>query len=373
MKLQHYIIKAWTGFNPRVNPLPKAWANHCLKVLISIVLFPSLSLMLTQPLKAASPLSVQANPVPLNNQIQDAVQAELDQAYRRTFATLNLLLIVLLLLPTASAVIAWFFLSRLGQKMAIAHQEIESLQADTISQLEGLIEETKTALHHLLEKNTLAEETLKKLNLHSNSPMLESDQLTKDYAKQGEKYFIEGDFEAAINAYNKALELQPSLAEVWNNRGVILTKLQRYSEAINSYEKALKIRSNYPDAWNNRGVALGKLKSYKTAVESYDRAVELKPDYGDAWNNRGFALTKLEKYDEAIQSYQKAAELKPDFHLIWYNQARCYGLQGKADLALESLKKAIKIKPEVSRKLAQKESDFESLQSNPEFKQLVTG
>jgi tetratricopeptide (TPR) repeat protein len=381
MKLQHYMVETLTGFNPRVNRLPKGRANDCLKVLISILLFPSLSLMLTQPLKAASPLSVQANPVSLNNQIQDTVQAELDQAYRRKFATLNLLLIVLLLLPTASAVIAWFFLSKLGQKMAIAHQEIESLQADTISQLESLIEETKTALHHLLEKNTLAEETLKQLNvqpqiapnMHSNSIALPPEHLAKDYARQGEKGFVEGDYETAINAYNKALKIQPSLAEVWNNRGVILTKLKRYSEAINSYEQALKIRSNYPDAWNNQGVVLGKIKSYEMAVESYNQAVKLKPDYGDAWNNRGFALTKLKKYDEAIQSYQKAAELKPNFHLIWYNQARCYGLQGKADLAIETLKKAIQIKPEVSRKLAQKESDFESLRSNPEFKELVTG
>jgi hypothetical protein len=201
MKLQHYMVKAVTSCNPKVNLLHKSWTNHYLKVFISILLFPSLSLILTRPLQAAPPLLVQGNPAPLNNQIQDTVQAELDRAYRRTFATLNLLLIVLLLLPTASAVIAWFFLSKLGQKMAIAHQEIESLQADTVSQLESLIEETKTALHHLLEKNTLVEETLKQLkvpsqtvqypnsNSNSNSLILQPEQLAKDYAKQGEKYF----------------------------------------------------------------------------------------------------------------------------------------------------------------------------------------
>ena len=380
MKLQHQMAKALTGFNPRVNRLPQGRANDCLKVVISVLLFPSLSLMLTQPLKAASPLSVQANPVPLNAQVQEAVQAELDQAYRRTFAALNLLLIVLIILPTASAVLAWFLLSRLGEKTAIAQQEIESLQVDASSQLERLIEETKTALHDLLEKNTLAEETLNKLNAKletiesANSKLAidRQDELAISYAKQGEQLFIEGNYEAAINAHNKALEIQPNLAEVWNNRGVILTKLKRYSEAISSYNQALQIRSDYPDAWNNQGVALGKIKDYKMAVTAYDRAVDLKPDYGEAWNNRGSALIQLKKYDEAIQSYQKAADLKPDFYLIWYNQARCYGLQGKVDLALESLKKAIQIKPEASRNLAQKESDFESIRSDQRFTELVT-
>ncbi|MGB3533558.1 MAG: tetratricopeptide repeat protein [Microcoleaceae cyanobacterium] len=379
IKLQ-YQTAALTAFNPQVNRLPQGRVNYCLQVLISILLFPSLSLILIQPLKAAPPLSVQANLGPLNTQIQQAVQTELDQAYRRTFATLNLLLILLLVLPTASGIMALFWLSKLGETMAVARAEIESLQIDARSQLEGLIEESKTTLHHLLEQNAAAEETLKKLDLesttvkqvHFNSGGMAQNQLVKNYAKQGERLFIEKEYKSAIDAYDKALEIQPNLAEVWNNRGVILTKLQDYPKAIDSYEKALEIRSDYPDAWNNRGVALGKLKDYQTAVTSYDRAVELKPDYGDAWNNRGFALTQLKKYDEAIQSYQKAGDLKPDFHLIWYNQARCYGLQGMVELAIKNLNKAIEIKPETIRKLAQKESDFDPIKADIRFKQLIS-
>ncbi len=388
MKLQHQMVITLTRCNALVSLSQKRWVNPRLNLLFSILLFPSLSLIPIQPIRAA-PIqkrllqtpSIQTNALPLNSQIQETIKTELSQAYRRTFARLNLLLIVLLLLPTVSAVMAWFLLSRLGQKMMLVKQEIESLKEDAVFQLEMLMAETKTALQDLQAENALAEETLQKLSLQSHTPSTvelngqhqnhHSLDLARDYAKQGEKLFIARDYEKAIQVYDQALELHPNLAEVWNNRGVILTKLQRYFEAITSYEKALEIRSDYPDAWNNRGVALGKLKSYQVAVESYDRAVQLKPDYADAWNNRGFALTKLEQYDEAITSYEKAADLNPNFHLVWYNQARCYGLQKKVDLAINHLKKAIQIKPESIRKLAKKEPDFELIRQEKRFQELV--
>jgi tetratricopeptide (TPR) repeat protein len=377
---QYQMTKVMTSPNPKVKRTLQNRGHHLLRIFSYILLFPSVSLMLTQPTLSATPVWVQANPNPLNSEIQQAVQAELDRAYRRTFAALNLLLVVLLVLPTASAVVAFFWLSKLGKKIAIAQQEIESLQADASSQLEGLIEETKTVLHQLLESNTSAEKTLKKLestsahtaqNISSNVVTIPQTQLVKDYAKQGEKLFIEGKYQEALNTYAKALEIQESLPEVWNNRGVILTKLQRYAEAIDSYDQAIKIHSDYPDAWNNRGVALGKLKEYEKAVASYDHAVKLKPDYADAWNNRGFALTQLKKYDEAILSYQQATALKPNYYLVWYNQARCYSLQNQPDLAFESLKKATEIKPQVVRKLARKESDFDQLKADQRFQKLI--
>ncbi|OIP68106.1 MAG: hypothetical protein AUK43_17235 [Oscillatoriales cyanobacterium CG2_30_40_61] len=189
-------------------------------------------------------------------------------------------------------------------------------------------------------------------------------------AKQGDKLFLDGDLEAAIESYDQALKIKPDLAEVWNNRGVALTRLQRYHEAIVSYESAIQLRYNYADAWNNRGVALGKLNHYEAAILSYQRAIDLKSNYMDAWNNRGFALAKLQKYDEAISSYNQAAKIRPDFYRIWYNKARCYAVQGQAELALENLKRAMRLNPEACQKLVKRETDFDPIRQDKNFKNL---
>ncbi len=189
-------------------------------------------------------------------------------------------------------------------------------------------------------------------------------------AKQGDQLFLQGNLEDAIQTYDQALELKPDLAEVWNNRGVALTRLQRYHEAIASYERAIQLRDHYADAWNNRGVALGKLHHYDAAILSYQKAIDFKPNYMDAWNNLGFALAKIQKYDQAISAYNKAAKIRPDFYRIWYNKARCYAVQGHVELSLENLKRAIRLNPDACQKLVKREPDFDPIRENEKFQNL---
>lgn len=378
MNLRNRVTLPLAFFRPPQLTRPRSWM-----AMLPMLLSPNLSFLPPLPI-----ISVQPTPYKIvQTQVQgpvdlrDRIQAEVDQAFNQTFTLLNLVLIVLLLVPTLTAVAAGVLLSKLVKQTALAQQEIESLKSDTLSQLEPIIYEAKTVLYNLQQQNAEVDQALEQLKTRSSLKLPQAiptdskqqSELGRDYAKQGEKFFLENRYEEAINAYDKALQLQPSLAEVWNNRGVVLTKLQRYHEAIASYEQAIQLRSDYSDAWNNRGVALGKLKYYEAAVLSYDRAIQLKDNYVDAWNNRGFALTQLKQYEAAITSYQKAEEINPDFYLIWYNKSRCYALQEKANLALESLEKAIKLKPNITRNLAKKETDFSAIQNEEKFQKLIYG
>ncbi len=378
MNLRNRVTLPLTFFRPSRSTCPQNWM-----AMLPMLLSPSLSFLPPSPI-----ISVQPTPIKMvQTQVQgrvdlrDRIQAEVDQAFNQTFTLLNLVLIVLLLVPTLTAVAAGVLLSKLVKQTALAQQEIESLKSDTLSQLEPIIYEAKTVLYNLQQQNAEVDQALEQLKTRSSLKLPQAiptdsqqqSELGRDYAKQGEKFFLETRYEEAINAYDKALQLQPGLAEVWNNRGVVLTKLQRYHEAIASYEQAIQLRSDYSDAWNNRGVALGKLKYYEAAVLSYDRAIQLKDNYVDAWNNRGFALTQLKQYEDAIASYQKAEEINPDFYLIWYNKSRCYALQEKANLALESLERAIKLKANITRNLAKKETDFSAIQNEEKFQKLIYG
>ena len=54
--------------------------------------------------------------------------------------------------------------------------------------------------------------------------------------EEGDELFERGDFEGAIECYDKALELFPRDPEIWNIKGLALSKLKRYDEAIKSYD-----------------------------------------------------------------------------------------------------------------------------------------
>jgi tetratricopeptide (TPR) repeat protein len=70
-------------------------------------------------------------------------------------------------------------------------------------------------------------------------------------------------------------------AIVWNNKGVTLSRIRRYTEAMKAFDQALRIDPLYTRAWNNRGVTLSRLGRYAEAIEAYDRALQVNPGYQD--------------------------------------------------------------------------------------------
>ena len=73
------------------------------------------------------------------------------------------------------------------------------------------------------------------------------------------------------------------------NRGNALSYLKRFDEAVASYDKAIALQPDLADAYSNRGVALKDLKRFDEAVASYDRAIALKPDNGLAYAERMYS------------------------------------------------------------------------------------
>ncbi|MGH9769639.1 MAG: tetratricopeptide repeat protein [Blastocatellia bacterium] len=93
--------------------------------------------------------------------------------------------------------------------------------------------------------------------------------------------------------------------------------LQRYEEAITSYDRFLKIEPHNADVWVDRGRLLSNLERYEEAIASYDRVLEIDTDYGNAWYLRAEALSALGRYKEAIASYDRELDIHPDSHYRW--------------------------------------------------------
>jgi len=60
------------------------------------------------------------------------------------------------------------------------------------------------------------------------------------YFSEGNSLFEAGKIEEAIQSYNKAIELNPNLAEIHYNKGVALFNLKKYNEAIESYNRSIE-------------------------------------------------------------------------------------------------------------------------------------
>jgi tetratricopeptide (TPR) repeat protein len=69
---------------------------------------------------------------------------------------------------------------------------------------------------------------------------------------EGVSHHSQGEFETAVEFFDKALKLDPSIVAACSNRGLALSKLGRYEDAIESFDRALAIKAEYALAWQAR-------------------------------------------------------------------------------------------------------------------------
>jgi len=148
------------------------------------------------------------------------------------------------------------------------------------------------------------------------------------YNNCGEAYRVLRKYDLAITRYEQALAIKPDYAEAHNNMGNALKDLGRIEEAITHYEESLAIMPDFVEAHYNMGIALQELGQQNEAINRYKQALAIKPDYAKAYNNMGMALQELGQQNEAISHYELAIKINPDYAEAHFNLAFVYLLVG---------------------------------------------
>ena len=120
--------------------------------------------------------------------------------------------------------------------------------------------------------------------------------------------------------FDKLLEANPSIVNVWQEKGGYLFGQGNYSEAIDCYTKAIELDPTYSDNWRDKGRALEAMGEHDEAIVAYERAITLDPYSVLPWIYKGVALDKQGKFDEAITAYDEAIRLNRNYTEAWYNK-----------------------------------------------------
>jgi tetratricopeptide (TPR) repeat protein len=92
-------------------------------------------------------------------------------------------------------------------------------------------------------------------------------------------------------------------------RGFTLLALGNYEMALESYNKSLEINSVGKKALNGKANALMNLGRYEDALAYISNVIRIDPADAAAWNSKGFMLEKLGRKGEANAAYAKAKGL----------------------------------------------------------------
>ena len=126
-------------------------------------------------------------------------------------------------------------------------------------------------------------------------------------------------------------------------RGVILQDRGDDDAAIEAFTKAIEIDPNYSFAYGSRSVIYKNLKKYDLALQDINVVIEYLPSptayyywiRGDIWEKSG-------KKEAALIDYTKAIELDPKYVWAYVCRADLYKAMKKYDLALKDIDLAIK-------------------------------
>jgi tetratricopeptide (TPR) repeat protein len=133
--------------------------------------------------------------------------------------------------------------------------------------------------------------------------------LLKAVVLKGVELARNGDYIHAIECYEAALDLVPTLSDVLTNKGLCHANLGQFQEAAQCYHKALTINPSDAVAHYNWGVLLSEGGNHDEALPHYKAAVELDRSMAAAWGNKAVSEEHLCRTEDAINSYQRFVEL----------------------------------------------------------------
>ncbi len=149
-------------------------------------------------------------------------------------------------------------------------------------------------------------------------------------------------FDAAVQSFQKAVELDPNQVVIWGNlaeayTGLAKTKTgQEQQDALNkgieAYQKALALAPNDANYHNNFALALARAKKFPEMEAELNKAVQLDPtNAGRYYFNLGAVLVNANQQGPACDAFKKAIAADPNYADAHYQYGICLTSKATAD------------------------------------------
>jgi protein O-GlcNAc transferase len=212
----------------------------------------------------------------------------------------------------------------------------------------------------LLEKRKYSEAETIYLNLlkfNQNHPTI--------WQNLGTVYYEQGEYVKAFECLNKTLQIDNSQGIYYYTIGLILEKID-INQAIQAYEKAIELNPKLFNAYGNLGNVYLAQNQIDKAEEIFRKSINANPFHFGGYVNLGnLLLEQRQQIDEAISAYHQAFDLNTknadvlnnlslayklrdnELNSVFY-KAYFYFKQSATEEAITLYKKAISIDPEAT-------------------------
>ena len=175
-----------------------------------------------------------------------------------------------------------------------------------------------------------------------------------EHANKGVKLAQTGAYEEAIVEFTTAIKISPNDARIYNDRGRVYHRMNRFPEAIEDFSKAIEIAPKDYAGYSERGAVQVSQNQMEAALADLNKALELKPDDAQTLRFRAAAYRGLKQYDLAIQDFT-AVLSKTDPNSsdqarlaaadLFAKRGYIYNLAQRYENAINDFKEALRLNP----------------------------
>ena len=223
-------------------------------------------------------------------------------------------------------------LEHLVNKITIALQE--NNREEAARYMDIIIEEypeVANILMNSIEFQTLIAENEELANSEGQSQALSDE----DIIKPGNT--MEIDEQRVIDDMNAMLEIEPSTAQEYIQKGTVLTITEQFEDALDCFNKALELDPNNLSALISKGNTYELMDNYEEASNVYDIVMET--EVSDIYDlmSKGYVLENHGRFEDALKTYNKALKEDKFNSNILFLKGSCQIKLKKYDDAIDTL------------------------------------
>ena len=182
-------------------------------------------------------------------------------------------------------------------------------------------------------------------------------------------YRLSGQLEEAIDWLTELIDLAPTDAYGYYQRGWCYELMGNDEEAMKNYNAGIDVDKEFPYIYLMRGEQYLKQGDKEKAYADFEEVLKLDTD-AEEGSCRMYALHFLGRDDEAVEWMNKVIENDPDNKGNYYDQACLYARMGKLQESIAALRTAFE-KGFRTFSHIELDDDMDQVRDLPEFKALI--
>jgi len=159
-------------------------------------------------------------------------------------------------------------------------------------------------------------------------------------AEIGHLHRLQRNAQMAVRAYTLALAEKPDYATVLEARGLLYLTHDENARAAVDLNRAVKVNGGTWPVHNALGLLADRAGDHVAAQRHYSSALELNPNSADILNNRGYSRFMSGDYTEAGRDLYEAAHTW-GHKQAWVNLGALYAHNGEYEMAIDALRNVL--------------------------------